>query len=122
MTGTDKKEKRGEAIGKRVRYFRKKKGLSQKQLADAVAVSTSVISNLENGKSIVGVYTLLDLMDVLEISVEQLLPEYSDPGHASKSQPSDMSGLFEDFPSDQRQDIITNLRGFLDSLGIYTHE
>ena len=37
-------------------------------------------------------------------------------------QPSDMSGLFEDFPSDQRQDIITNLRGFLDSLGIYTHE
>ena len=49
-TGTDKKEKKGRGHRKRVRYFRKRKGLSQKQLADAVAVSTSVISNLENGK------------------------------------------------------------------------
>ena len=70
-------EKRDINIGERIRNFRKQKGLSQHQVAEALAVSTSVISNLENNKSMVGVYTLLQILEVLDIGVEELLPEYS---------------------------------------------
>ena len=64
-------------IGERIRYFRKKKGLSQSEIAAALAVSPSVISTLESGKSMVGIYSLLDIISMLDVGVEDVFPEYS---------------------------------------------
>lgn len=52
---------------------RQRKGLSQKKLAKLSGVAQSSISEIENGKSFPGVFTLQKLADVLEVSVDELL-------------------------------------------------
>lgn len=64
-------------IGERIRYFRKKKDMSQSEVAAALAVSPSVISTLESGKSMVGIYSLLDIISILDVGIEDIFPEYS---------------------------------------------
>ena len=89
-------EKRDINIGERIRNFRKQKGLSQHQVAEALAVSTSVISNLENNKSMVGVYTLLQILEVLDIGVEELLPPGVRPSPADLRDPAGALERLED--------------------------
>lgn len=109
-------EKRDINIGERIRNFRKQKGLSQHQVAEALAVSTSVISNLENNKSMVGVYTLLQILEVLDIGVEELLPEYSHVEDRELIGFRDVFDFFEGYTPDQTRDILNRMTGLAHSL------
>ncbi len=101
-------------IGSRVRYYRKKKGISQCELADALAVSPSVISNLEKGKSMVGVYTLLAIIRTLGISIEELFPDYSMLKKQDVQGFSDVSSMFEGYTVEQRHDMLNMVKGLMD--------
>ena len=101
-------------IGSRVRYYRKKKGISQRELADALAVSPSVISNLEKGKSMVGVYTLLAIIRILGISIEELFPEFSMLKKQDVLGFSDVSSMFEGYTVEQRHDMLNMVKGLMD--------
>lgn len=62
-------------IGLKIAYYRKKKGLTQAQLAERVGKSTNYIGLIErgnNGKSF-SMGTLFSIALVLEIKPEQLL-------------------------------------------------
>ena len=52
--------------------FRKEKGLSQQELADAIAVSRKTISTVETGRFIPSVIIALKIAAQFELSVEQL--------------------------------------------------
>lgn len=52
-------------IGKRIKYRRREKGLSQEQLAEKMNLSKNHISNLECGKSLLTTAHLMNLCDVL---------------------------------------------------------
>ncbi|MCO7207197.1 helix-turn-helix transcriptional regulator [Pseudoalteromonas sp. SCSIO 43088] len=52
--------------------FRKEKGLSQQELADAIAVSRKTISTVETGRFIPSVIIALKIAAYFELSVEQL--------------------------------------------------
>ena len=101
-------------IGSRVRYYRKKKGISQRELADALAISPSVISNLEKGKSMVGVYTLLAIIRTLGISIEELFPDYSMLKKQDVQGFSDVSSMFEGYTVEQRHDMLNMVKGLMD--------
>ena len=80
MTGKPKTPQQKELnrlIGERLMYFRKEKGMGQVDLARQLGVSPSVISNLERGKTIVGIMSLLEIVSILGIGIEDLLPEYA---------------------------------------------
>ena len=64
-------------IGERIRGFRRNAGLTQIQLAKKLSISPSVISNLESGKSMVGIFTLLQILDALGVGIDELFREYS---------------------------------------------
>jgi len=72
---TEKRQEQHKMIGMNIQYYRKLKGLTQLQLAEAVSISRTHISNVEavNVKTSISLDTLLDIADALDIPAEFLL-------------------------------------------------
>jgi transcriptional regulator with XRE-family HTH domain/quercetin dioxygenase-like cupin family protein len=66
-------------IGERLREARAKRGLSVRGLARVVAVSPSLISQIETGKSSPSVSTLYAITNALQISIEDVFGEPAIP-------------------------------------------
>lgn len=62
-------------LGLNIAYYRKLKGLTQLQLAEAINISRTHMSNIEapNVPTSVSLDTLFDIAEKLEISISQLL-------------------------------------------------
>ena len=58
-----------EAFGKLLVILRKKNGLSQKELAERLSVSTSAVSKWENGKNLPDMMMLSRIADILRYRV-----------------------------------------------------
>lgn len=68
-------------VGKKIRTFRKSKGMTIQQLADFVHKSKATVAKYENGDIAIEIETLYEIAAALNIHVEQLLyipPQNSD--------------------------------------------
>ncbi len=63
-------------IGQRIHIARKGCDLSQQELADAIGLTRTSISNIERGIQHLTIHTLFDIATVLAMSIYELLPEY----------------------------------------------
>ena len=61
------------ALGKRIASLRRKRRLTQEQLAEKTELSTNYISHIENSRSIPSLETLMKLCAALEITPNELL-------------------------------------------------
>ena len=61
-----------EAFGKLLIFLRKKNGLSQKELAERLSISTSAVSKWENGKNLPDMMMLSSIADMLQVSCDEL--------------------------------------------------
>lgn len=59
-----------ETIGKQVRHYREKKGLSQAELAEIMEVNHSTISKIETGKFAITIDYLAKLAWYLDFDIE----------------------------------------------------
>lgn len=61
-------------LGLTIAYYRKLRGLTQAELAEATNLSRTHISNIEapNGKTSISLNKLFDIADVLEVPVNDL--------------------------------------------------
>lgn len=61
-------------LGLTIAYYRKLRGLTQAELAEATNFSRTHISNIEapNGKTSISLNKLFDIADVLEVPVKDL--------------------------------------------------
>ena len=79
--GEERPEKKGseaelkELIGERLLRARKLSGIRQSELAERLKVAPSTISNLEKGKSMVGVELLIRILKELDMGIDELMPE-----------------------------------------------
>lgn len=62
-------------FGEKVQSYRKKKGLSQEELADKIGVSRQAVQKWESGNSMPELNKLILLSDVLELSLDSLLKD-----------------------------------------------
>ena len=60
-------------IGAQIRRVRLKRGLTQEQLAEAADVGVTHISHIETGNSILSLQVLVDIINSLECSADDLL-------------------------------------------------
>ena len=60
-------------IGSRIRAVRLERKMTQEQLAEAVGVGTTHISHIETGNGIPSLQTLIDIINVLDCSADELL-------------------------------------------------
>ena len=71
-------------IGHRVRLARKKRGMTQEQLAEAAERAVETISNIERGHSYTGIETLERLAEVLGTPVRDFFEEAGELSGATK--------------------------------------
>ncbi len=64
-----------ESIGKRIKKFRMERNLSQEKLAEIIAVYPHHISQIENGRRIPSVETLILIANALNVTVDDLLAD-----------------------------------------------
>ena len=60
-------------VGKRVKEVRKRKNLSQAQLAERADLSTQYVSQIETAKKQASLQSLVNISNALEISLDELL-------------------------------------------------
>lgn len=71
-----------EKIGMRVRFFRRRKGLSQEQLAELVDISVPHMSHIETGNTKLSLPVFVALANALDVRTDELLHD-SAPNHDS---------------------------------------
>lgn len=62
-------------IGRKIRQYRKLKGLTQEQLAELVGTNFSYIGKIERGEYNVKIHTLEKIANALEVSLSALLSD-----------------------------------------------
>ncbi len=63
----------GVKIGKRIRELRERAGMTQQQLAEAVAVTSVHLSNVETGNALPGVEVVIRLADYFGVTTDWIL-------------------------------------------------
>ena len=63
-------------IGKRIQDLRIARGLTQSQLATAISLSRTSITNIENGRQKVLVHTLVEIASALDVRVGDILQTF----------------------------------------------
>lgn len=61
------------AMGRRIQFMRKSRGMTQVVLAEKVGIEPSNISHIERAASKVGLATLVEIANALQCSVDDLL-------------------------------------------------
>lgn len=64
--------------GKRIKQARKEKGLTQRQLADKVAVHPNAIGEYERGAVVPSFTTMVKISEALDVSLDWLAGGYDD--------------------------------------------
>lgn len=107
MTETDA------TIGKTIREFREKRGLTQAGLGKAIGVTFQQVQKYERGTNRVAASTLLKVADALKCSVADL---YGDPDPAGHS-PSERAilKLWAQLEEHQQEAVIEMIRAFKQS-------
>ena len=72
MASKEAKELLLEKLSTRIKTIRKRRNLSQKEMAEKCGMDFSSYSNIENGKRNVTVFTLQRIINVFKISFNEL--------------------------------------------------
>lgn len=60
-------------VGRKISSYRKRKNLSQDELAERIYVSRQLVSKWENGTGIPKIDHIIDLCEILDVNFEELL-------------------------------------------------
>ena len=91
-------------LGKRIKQYREKVGLTQFQLAEKIGVSEFYISALETGRRNPGRKTLVKLANEMKVPIEALLDMETDNG--LKFTTEELYDKIKNLPTDIQKKII----------------
>ena len=66
----------GKPIGDKIRFYRLKKGLLQKEAAEMIGIDRSTYIKIENNKTVVNFEILNKLSEILKTNVFELMDDY----------------------------------------------
>ena len=101
-------------VGSRVQQARKKLKLSQAELAEMVQISTSHLSDIENGKTNIGLDIFISLTEALQVSADWLLQTNVPQVNTIQNQES--SEILADCTSQEIQAILRMMRELKNTL------
>ncbi len=95
-------------IGARIAALRKKRKISQMEMAEILNTSVSYVSKIERGKCNFGVDTLMRLMDVLQVSADDLLK--SAPPSVTATYAKEINEMLSDCSAEEANRLIRILQ------------
>lgn len=101
-------------VGRKIRVLRKRKNLTQLELAELVNLSESYISYLENGFKFVSVESLLCIANALDTTPDYLLAEYLTIGRFSLLE--EITVILGDCSPNECRLLLDQLKSLKDSL------
>ncbi len=102
-----------ESIGRRVKYYRTERGLSQEALAEQIGTIHKHISNIETGVRAPSLELLILIANVLDVSADDLLTD--NLKHSSSPVGTEIHDLLLDCNHDEKA-ILTRTLTFLKAL------
>ena len=102
------------AIGECIRFHRRKKGLTQAELAEKVGASENLIGCYERGTAAPGRYTLFALSALLDFSIDALIKGADYSGCAIF--PDEMAELFNKLSLPQRKVVMSTLKTMINAI------
>lgn len=91
-------------IGRRIQEIRKQKGLTQEQLAERVNISPHYLSALERGVYNIKLDLLVDILNVLNCSADEVFQDVVDS--SSKIKASQLSEKLKGLPLQEQRKIL----------------
>lgn len=77
-----------------LKQYRKSRGLTLEDLGNKISKTKATVSKYENGEIIPDILTILDICNVLDISLSQLFPMKDDINHHSSLNPFKVNRLY----------------------------
>lgn len=100
-------------IGCQVKRYRKERQLSQKKLAEMVLVSSSCITRLEKGETMVSFFTLVSIADALQVPLSVLISENAE---FDLSELESLVNKISRCPQKQRDILIHSFEQIIDAI------
>jgi transcriptional regulator with XRE-family HTH domain len=100
-------------IGQRIKKIREEKSMTQKKLAEKVMVSPSSITRLESGQTMVSVFTIIKIAEVLNTSISFLLS--GDEDDLNKSDILEIAKKLDRCTAEQREVLLQSFGNILDA-------
>ena len=102
------------AIGYRVRTARKKKGMTQEELAGKTDLTVPYISNIENNHTKLSLVTIASIANALDTTVDALM--YDNMTVLTSQYDADLKELVDDCTAKERRVILEMVRQLKKSL------
>lgn len=90
-------------IGKQIQALRKKRGMTQEQLAEKVELSTNYLSAVERGINALSLDKLVEIMNCLECSADEIFSDVLHNGYEIKA--NLLSNSIAQLPPDEQNRI-----------------
>lgn len=97
-----------ELIGLRIRAARKDANLTQEKLAEALELSIAHVSGMENGKTGMGIQTVVKLANVLHVSIDWLLQDNLENYHINFE--TEIKSILNDCDEERKRTLLALLK------------
>lgn len=97
----------------RLKIFRKERGLTQTQVADAVGLGRQAYAYYEKGEREPSTETLCKLADFFGVSVDELLGRTPQLFDDARVQKSDEQALFDELTAEEKQMVVGYMKGLI---------
>ena len=76
-------EEKFKLLGRRVKFLRLDKGISQTKMAERIGLSQTNLSNMESGRTAITIQNLFKMREVLDCKMADFFTEFDDVGEAT---------------------------------------
>lgn len=98
-----------EEISKNLLYYRKKAGLTQKQLADKIGVKNTAVSNWESGNNSIDIDTLCLVCEVFGITLNDIYGGYSEKSTVLSADEMNLIATYREISDQGKQYLLQTL-------------
>ena len=92
------------SIGRRIQQYRKAKNLTQEQLSEMVGLTPHHLSAIERGASGIKIEALVNIINILECSADDIFCDVIDSGYKTRS--SRLSDKIEALSVENREKVL----------------